>query len=420
LHHNLWWCSFFGVHRKEKLKFLTKTLIIMKKFLLFGAAVMLACAANAQTLEKQWQHDFTALGTNVRNIVAVGNEIAVANMGTGKVEFYDATGLTAKAYDVNTFAANNSVGDHGTDSVGNPTFKAYTIGRAIAIDAVGNIVVNLNFPNAPSSTNFVAIAPDGTMKHIACEVPSPGEAGRADFLGAAGDVLTNGYIATAIHQKNYVAVYNVFDMGNGPEQDKDYSYLVNADEGVSLTNEVKVFFADKTVAEDAETAPTMYFYHRGQSGVRVAENGAKDFVNMGEPFVQGKAGSTGADAFVVNGTTYIVMPMPVGGARKTGFAVYNVAAKEMVASCDGLLDADVYTNDFSASVNEDGTVNIAQLVQGKYLAMFKLTLPASAIEEVAADNAAVEYYNLQGVKVANPENGVFVKKQGAKATKVVL
>ena len=45
---------------------------------------------------------------------------------------------------------------------------------------------------------------------------------------------------------------------------------------------------------------------------------------------------------------------------------------------------------------------------------------ASAIEEVGADNAPVEYYNLQGVKVANPSNGIFIKKQGNKATKVVL
>ena len=46
---------------------------------------------------------------------------------------------------------------------------------------------------------------------------------------------------------------------------------------------------------------------------------------------------------------------------------------------------------------------------------------ASSIDEVDADeNAPVEYYNLQGVKVANPENGIFIKKQGNKATKVVL
>ena len=45
---------------------------------------------------------------------------------------------------------------------------------------------------------------------------------------------------------------------------------------------------------------------------------------------------------------------------------------------------------------------------------------ATAIEEIEAENAPVEYYNLQGVKVANPENGIFIKKQGSKTTKVVL
>lgn len=45
----------------------------------------------------------------------------------------------------------------------------------------------------------------------------------------------------------------------------------------------------------------------------------------------------------------------------------------------------------------------------------------SSIEKVEVnENAPVEYYNLQGVKVANPENGIFIKKQGAKTTKVVL
>lgn len=45
----------------------------------------------------------------------------------------------------------------------------------------------------------------------------------------------------------------------------------------------------------------------------------------------------------------------------------------------------------------------------------------SSIENVEVNaNAPVEYYNLQGVKVSNPENGIFIKKQGAKTTKVVL
>ena len=45
---------------------------------------------------------------------------------------------------------------------------------------------------------------------------------------------------------------------------------------------------------------------------------------------------------------------------------------------------------------------------------------ATAVENIAADNAPVEYYNLQGVKVNCPENGIFIKKQGNKATKVIL
>lgn len=49
-------------------------------------------------------------------------------------------------------------------------------------------------------------------------------------------------------------------------------------------------------------------------------------------------------------------------------------------------------------------------------------LKNSGISNVAVDaNAPVEYYNLQGVKVANPSNGgVYIRRQGDKATKVLV
>lgn len=37
----------------------------------------------------------------------------------------------------------------------------------------------------------------------------------------------------------------------------------------------------------------------------------------------------------------------------------------------------------------------------------------------ADDNAQVEYYNLQGVRVSNPENGIFICRKGANVTKIV-
>ena len=45
------------------------------------------------------------------------------------------------------------------------------------------------------------------------------------------------------------------------------------------------------------------------------------------------------------------------------------------------------------------------------------------INKVAVDNdanAPVEYYNLQGVKVSNPSNGIFIKVQGKKTEKVYI
>lgn len=56
----------------------------------------------------------------------------------------------------------------------------------------------------------------------------------------------------------------------------------------------------------------------------------------------------------------------------------------------------------------------------------ELTLAAdpgvqSAVVEIsAADNAEVEYYNMQGVRVANPENGIYVRRQGNKVSKVIV
>lgn len=45
----------------------------------------------------------------------------------------------------------------------------------------------------------------------------------------------------------------------------------------------------------------------------------------------------------------------------------------------------------------------------------------SGINGIGADaNAPVEYYNLQGVRVANPENGIFIRRQGDKVSKVVV
>ena len=40
--------------------------------------------------------------------------------------------------------------------------------------------------------------------------------------------------------------------------------------------------------------------------------------------------------------------------------------------------------------------------------------------ETTDENAPVEYYNLQGLRVLNPENGIYIRRQGSKVTKVII
>ena len=46
--------------------------------------------------------------------------------------------------------------------------------------------------------------------------------------------------------------------------------------------------------------------------------------------------------------------------------------------------------------------------------------PGSVVGVIGSENAPVRYYNLQGVEVANPSNGIFIRKQGGKVTKEVI
>lgn len=48
----------------------------------------------------------------------------------------------------------------------------------------------------------------------------------------------------------------------------------------------------------------------------------------------------------------------------------------------------------------------------------KATVGIDGIE--ADENAQVEYFNLQGIRVANPENGVYIRRQGSKVSKVFV
>lgn len=51
---------------------------------------------------------------------------------------------------------------------------------------------------------------------------------------------------------------------------------------------------------------------------------------------------------------------------------------------------------------------------------FKASITGVEDVTVADENAPVEYYNLQGIRVSNPEGGIYIRRQGNTATKVLV
>lgn len=90
-----------------------------------------------------------------------------------------------------------------------------------------------------------------------------------------------------------------------------------------------------------------------------------------------------------------------------------------------------FYNQYELASVEPGKYNVTGVVairkvNGTETAKFFVTNFAkvetdSVIGIEAGDNAApVEYYNLQGVRIDNPANGIFIRRQGSKAQKIVL
>lgn len=69
-----------------------------------------------------------------------------------------------------------------------------------------------------------------------------------------------------------------------------------------------------------------------------------------------------------------------------------------------------------AEVNCDGTPEL--YIDNVY---FYKSDDTSGINSISVDNSAdIEYYNLQGVRVANPENGIYIRRQGNSVSKVLV
>ena len=81
---------------------------------------------------------------------------------------------------------------------------------------------------------------------------------------------------------------------------------------------------------------------------------------------------------------------------------------------------------FIAVPNTENSVHIYHFVPGTVAEKFLFAVEMTGVENIETEivdenvDAPARYFNLQGVEVANPSNGIYIKLQGNRSSKVYI
>ena len=428
----------------------------IKNVLMILSVLCSVFGVNAQVITEKWKiaADATTGYCSVRTVNGFGDVIFGANNGAGTIEEWK-DGVLVKSYDVNTFCATNQLGEEvdQKDEAGNvtgKTFAAYTLWTAVMVDDAGNVLANVGLGAGSATTcqNWVLLpASDRTamqLLHID-EFPSADVTlGRVDVpANLVGDITGDGaYLhIPATNSAIMPVMYIGLDDEGKIYFDTESSWgLLSATTFDSSSNVGSFQTVDDILAAttEEEVAAKTYLRWRGQ-GAPFTWNAETSQFEKNITINQG-AGTAGMGVFEIQGNQFMVVPVRHATTvnRGSSVAVYDLATNEEVASWDSEGATDYYVGSVTARANEDGkTANIYVCGHKDCFGILKFN-PGSSVKSIAneglnygkgssaldeivtEENAAVEYYNLQGVRVMNPEKGIYIKRQGGKTSKVVL
>ena len=378
-------------------------------------------------LTKVWQNNTNVPGTSNSGdyrFAAVSNgKLLVADKANNKIIELTETG-SSNYYD---------------PSAALTEYYSQTISTAIGCDDAGNILVSAGFSGAASGKNYAVISADlkSTYK-IDLSTIEGYTPGRCDQIGRVrGNMLSSegGYAFIVPNGGTQVLVVKI---KNGAI-DTNYSQVSNAIASVDLNTSCCPQPAFETVAEidalmDDNNDLSNAFIMRARSNpnsVFAWNDGNTDMVKAWTFTATGglslaNAGVEGFDWFTLQGKSYFIMPMTSDGTtngRGSFFGIFDEEGTEVATWSEGeKATANACFGSFIAVPNDEVSVYIYHFVPGTVAEKFLFAVKSSAVEGIGMEeaDAPVEYYNLQGVKVANPANGVFIKVQGNKASKVYV
>ncbi|MBQ7853679.1 MAG: N-acetylmuramoyl-L-alanine amidase [Muribaculaceae bacterium] len=393
-----------------------------------------ATAKIAQGLTKVWQNTSSvpgsAAGGDVRFAAVSNGKLLVNDKANNKILEVTSTG-SAAYYDPSAAITAN---------------YNQVLGTGIACDDAGNILVNSGFSAASSGSNFTLISADlkSTYK-IDLSAIEGWTPGRCDQLGRIrGNMLSSegGY---AFITPNGGTAILVVKIKNGAV-DTDYTQVTNPIAGVGLTTSCCPQPAFATVAEidalmDDNNDLSNAFIMRSRSvpgSVFAWNDDNSDMVKAWTFSEKSSAGHTvanasveGFDWFKLYDKSYFIMPMTsdgTTGTRGSIFGIYDGEGALVACWSDGeKTGLGAAMGSFIAVPNNDYSVNIYHFVPGTVAEKFTFAVsPKTGVENIETEivdenvDAPARYFNLQGVEVANPSNGIYIKVQGNRSSKVYI
>lgn len=355
----------------------------------------------APTLTKVWEY---TSGIPTASATLSGTESAY---GTG----FNGTVYTVNKNDNTIYAWNKS--QQKVAYANNANFT----GVAITCDDAGNLLVNTGIYTSSATAWNIVAASNKAVTPITVTFPSDIASGNTYHVGRiVGNMLSSegAYVYLTRAAINKVACVKIV---NGAIAAVTSSDAINGVDAAKVQNISYAHPSMETVAQiNVSSKPANCFYFRDRLLKNYFTTGATSFAAPSGAYT-----TDGGDVVTLDGKTYAMFPM--GTTYGSAFAIVETSSKEVVAEeKNTVANVSSYQSLVFEKVSET-KANIYQFYAGGKVAMYTFEVPgvATGIDSVNSEvEAPAEYYNLQGVKVANPAKGLYIKKQGDKATKVIL
>lgn len=376
-----------------------------------------AIAAETVTVKTDWYKTYTTNRNESRFGAGFGGKVYFNDKANGKVMTIDKDG------NVEEYAAVEG------------------LGTGIAIDDAGNVLVNTGFPGAVSGSNFVIIsAADKSQTALTLDINKENAglaAARVDQLGrVAGNLLSDEGAFFFITMNGAPTVTTIF-VQNGAQAMGDLSYLMSEPAPISMNTSTcaQPLFDFDTLVGMGDDARKAGFAVRNRGNQKVYYYDGTDWLTFGAPATT-TSGTEGFDVFTIGDKSYSINPVKMTFNYENAFEIADEDGNTIFNSVnDGGVPVACETGGQSFGsynarpvYNEAGEVEKVEIYQWYgannntcLAAMFTVSKTQGVNDVIAADaDVAPVYYNLQGVRVANPANGLYIKVAGEKASKVLV